>query len=278
MPGTRPHAQRPSWQEQANAALRVEGVVRRFGGVAAVDSVSFAVHAGQRLAIIGPNGAGKTTLFRVIAGEIPVTAGRIYLFGHDVTSRPAHERARMGLARTFQISNLFAGLSVEDNVRLAVQASHTARWHFWRPVRSNDAIGYHAREILERVGLAKRAGERAAFLSHGEQRQLEIAMALASQPRLLLLDEPAAGLSSAERTRLRQLLGDLPEDLPLVLIEHDMTLALSTAHRVLCLHNGRVIAYGSPEEVRANPEVQATYLGRESATQPAVPDAEPAHA
>ena len=242
--------------------LALEGVVRRFGGLTAVDGVSLTLGPGRRLAVIGPNGAGKTTLFRLIAGDMGVSAGRGELLGRDVTRMPAHRRARLGLARTFQVSNLFSGLSVLDNVRLAAQAREPGRWRFWAPIRAGDRVGATAMAALERVGLGARAGDRVADLSHGEQRQLEVALALATEPKLLLLDEPAAGLPAGERARLRDLLGSLPPSLPLVLIEHDMTLALSLADEVLCMHNGRVIAHGTPAEVRADDTVQAVYLGR----------------
>jgi branched-chain amino acid transport system ATP-binding protein len=242
--------------------LALEGVVRRFGGLTAVDGVSLTLGPGRRLAVIGPNGAGKTTLFRLIAGDMGVSAGRVELLGRDVTRMPAHRRARLGLARTFQVSNLFSGLSVLDNVRLAAQAREPGRWRFWAPIRAGDRVGAAAMAALERVGLGARAGDRVADLSHGEQRQLEVALALAIEPKLLLLDEPAAGLPAGERARLRDLLGSLPPSLPLVLIEHDMTLALSLADEVLCMHNGRVIAHGTPAEVRADDTVQAVYLGR----------------
>jgi branched-chain amino acid transport system ATP-binding protein len=242
--------------------LRLDGVARRFGGLVAVDGVSLSLGSRQRLAVIGPNGAGKTTLFRLIAGDMAPSGGRIFLFGRDVTRTPAHRRARMGLSRTFQVSNLFGGLSVLDNVRLAVQAREPGRWRFLAPIRRGDRIGTTAMEVLERTGIRSRAGDRVADLSHGEQRQLEVALALATRPRLLLLDEPAAGLSAGERARFRELLGSLPRSLPLLLIEHDMTLALSLADEVLCLHNGRPIALGPPSEVRRDATVQAVYLGR----------------
>jgi len=247
---------------QATPVLRLEGVVGRFGGLVAVDGVSLSLGPSQRLAIIGPNGAGKTTLFRLIAGDLAASAGRIQLFGRDVTRAPAHRRARMGLSRTFQVSNLFGGLSVLDNVRLAAQAREPGRWRLLAPVRRGDPIGAAAMEALERAGIGSRAGDRVADLSHGEQRQLEVALALATRPRLLLLDEPAAGLSAGERARFRELLGSLPRTLPLLLIEHDMSLALSLADEVLCLHNGRPIALGPPGEVRRDATVQAVYLGR----------------
>jgi branched-chain amino acid transport system ATP-binding protein len=247
---------------QTEPVLRLEGVSRRFGGLVAVDGVSLMLGPRRRLAVIGPNGAGKTTLFRLIAGDVPPSQGRIFLFGREVTRLPAHRRARLGLSRTFQVSNLFAGLSVLDNVRLAAQAGEPSRWRLLGPVRSGDPAGLAAMEALERAGVAARAGDRVSELSHGEQRQLEVALALATSPRLLLLDEPAAGLSAGERSRLRELLGSLPDSLPLLLIEHDMTLALSLTDEVLCLHNGRPIAHGPPDRVRGDPTVQAVYLGR----------------
>ena len=247
---------------QTEPVLRLEGVSRRFGGLVAVDGVSLTLGPRRRLAVIGPNGAGKTTLFRLIAGDVPPSQGRIFLFGQEVTRLPAYRRARLGLSRTFQVSNLFAGLSVLDNVRLAAQAGQPGRWRRLGPVRPGDRVGLAAMEALERAGIAARAGDRVAELSHGEQRQLEVALALATSPKLLLLDEPAAGLSAGERSRLRELLGSLPDSLPLLLIEHDMTLALSLADEVLCLHNGRPIALGPPDRVRGDPTVQAVYLGR----------------
>jgi branched-chain amino acid transport system ATP-binding protein len=252
--------------EPGDPVLRLDRVVRRFGGITAVDGVSLTLPAGQRLAVIGPNGAGKTTLFRLIAGEMPPSEGQVQLFGRDVTRVPAHHRARMGLSRTFQVSNLFATLSVEDNVRLAAQARDRSRWRFWSPVRADEPALRRTGEMLERVGLDRRAHARVSDLSHGEQRQLEIAIALATEPRLLLLDEPAAGLAAAERGRLREVLESLPRTLPLLLIEHDMSLALGLADAVLCLHNGHEVAFGSPRAMRENAEVQAIYLGREGAS------------
>jgi branched-chain amino acid transport system ATP-binding protein len=242
--------------------LRVSGLVKRFGGVAAVDGVGFDLGPTERLGIIGPNGAGKTTLFRLIAGELRPTEGRIELFGRDATRVPVAERSWMGLARTFQVSNLFSGLSVLDNVRLAVQARDRSRWRVWRATRRTDEVHRRSHELLERTGLGHGAGRRVSQLSHGEQRQLEIALALATEPRLLLLDEPAAGLPAGERQRLAGLLTSLPRSLPFVLIEHDMALALGLTDRVLCLHNGQVVALGTPDELRDDARVQAVYLGR----------------
>jgi branched-chain amino acid transport system ATP-binding protein len=243
-------------------ALRLDDVSRRFGGVVAVDGVSLELGEGERVSVIGPNGAGKTTLFRLIAGEMRPTNGRIHLFGRDVTSMPPHRRSRSGLARTFQVSNLFVGLTVADNVRLASQARSRDQGRFSSPTSASDPAAHGAREALERVGLERRANDPVAALSHGERRQLEVAMALVTSPRLLLLDEPAAGLATAERGRLKRLLEALPRTLPLLLIEHDMSLALGLADRVLCLHNGRTIAFGLPDDVRRDSTVQAVYLGR----------------
>ena len=243
-------------------ALRVDGLVRRFGGVTAVDRVSFALGPAERVGVIGPNGAGKTTLFRLIAGELRPTAGRIELFDQDVTRVSVAGRSWRGLARTFQVSNLFGGLSVVENVRLACQARDRSRWRVWSRMRRGDGLDDRARDLLAQVGLGERADRRVSELSHGEQRQLEIAMALATEPRLLLLDEPAAGLPAVERARLRDLLAALPRSLPYLLIEHDMSFALGLADRVLCLHNGLTVAFGTPDEVRADARVQAVYLGR----------------
>jgi branched-chain amino acid transport system ATP-binding protein len=243
--------------------LQVDRLARRFGGVAAVDGVSLTLHAGERLAIIGPNGAGKTTLFRLIAGEIRPSAGSIGLFGHDVTHWPARRRARLGVARTFQVSTLFGRLSVLDNVALAAQAKSPRRWRCWPSRRhpDNDRI----MQILDSLLLAGRSRDLVADLSHGERRQLEIAMSLVVPPSLLLLDEPAAGLSITERARLREVIEALPRTVPLLLIEHDLTFALGLADRAVCLENGAMIAEGTPEQVRAHPRVREVYLGRAAA-------------
>jgi len=244
------------------AVLQVDRVSRRFGGLLALDGVSLAVGGGDRLAVIGPNGAGKTTLFRLIAGELRPTTGAVRLFGRDVTRAPAHRRARMGLSRTFQVSNLFANLTVEENVRLAAFGRDRRRWRFWWPLSRRDEQARRAGEVLARAGLDRRRGARVAELSHGEQRQLEIAMALATGPELLLLDEPAAGLSAAERPVLGELLRSLPDDLAVLLIEHDVRLALALCQRVLCLDRGRPVATGTPDELRADERVHAAFLGQ----------------
>jgi branched-chain amino acid transport system ATP-binding protein len=242
-------------------ALALDGVAKIFGGLRAVDGVSLAVQPGERRALIGPNGAGKTTLFNLIAGALPVTLGKIMLFGEDVTRVPAHQRAWRGLSRTFQISNLFPTLTVLENCLLAVQALTPARLALHRPLRRYEALHERARATLEAVGLADRAGTAVRQLSHGEQRQLEIGLALAGAPRVLLLDEPTAGLSPAESLQMAQLLMRLDAAMTVLIIEHDMDIALEVARHVTVLHYGRVIADGTREEIRAHPLVREIYLG-----------------
>jgi branched-chain amino acid transport system ATP-binding protein len=225
-----------------------------------VDGVELAVRPGERRALIGPNGAGKTTLFNLIAGALPVTLGRIELFGRDVTHMPARKRARLGLSRTFQKSRLFLGLSVEDNLYLAVLGVKNGHL---RPVRlGRDAeMRERARELATQVGLGGRLDTLVGSLSHGEQRQLEVGMARAGEPKLMMLDEPAAGLSRGERVALTELLLALDPAITLILIEHDMDVALRVAERVTMMHEGRVIVEGTPAEIRANRLVHDLYLG-----------------
>jgi len=242
-------------------ALRLDAVSRAFGGLRAVDGVSLTVQGGERRALIGPNGAGKTTLFNLIAGALPVTAGRITLFGRDITRMAAHRRAALGLARTFQVSNLFPALTVLENCLLAVQGLHPAKLAMHRPLSRYRELHARAHATLEAVGLDDRAGTTARHLSHGEQRQLEIALALAAQPRLLLLDEPTAGLSPAESAQMAALLGRLDPAMTVLIIEHDMDIALELAREVTVLHYGRVIADGTREAVKADRLVREIYLG-----------------
>jgi branched-chain amino acid transport system ATP-binding protein len=242
-------------------ALQLEAVSKSFGGLRAVDRVELAVRPGERRALIGPNGAGKTTLFNLIAGALPVTSGRITLFGADVTSRAQHRRAALGLARTFQITNLFPALTVRQNALLAAQALTRTKFSMLRPLGRFTDLEARAGEALAAVGLADRAGATVRHLSHGEQRQLEIALALAGRPRVLLLDEPAAGLSQAEARLMTQLLRGLDPTITLLIIEHDMDMALEVAQHVTVLHYGRVIADGPRETVKADPTVREIYLG-----------------
>ena len=240
--------------------LRLRGVGRRFGGVHAVRDVDLEVRPGERRAILGPNGAGKTTLFNLISGEFPPTAGSVELFGNDVTREPARRRARMGLSRTFQTSRLFLGLSIEDNLYLSVLGVHDGHLRLVRNKQDTE-MREKARSIAEAIGLADRLEILVSELSHGEQRQLEVGMARASDPKLMMLDEPAAGLSRAERVRLTETLLQLDPAVTLILIEHDMDVALRVAQWVTMMHDGRVIVEGTPDEIRANQTVHDLYLG-----------------
>jgi branched-chain amino acid transport system ATP-binding protein len=244
----------------SNDALRLDGVTRAFGALRAVDEVTLSVAAGQKYAILGSNGAGKTTLFNAITGDFPPTAGRIYFFGEDITELPPHERIRKGLRRTYQSSLLFRELSVRDNLFLAVRGVSNGRFAFLR-ARAGHASTLATQDLLERARLTHLADELVANLAHGQQRQLEIGMALAGAPRLILFDEPAAGLSPAERRELVALLRSLPEHMSFVLIEHDLDIALSVTERVTVMHNGRVLKTGTPSEIENDAQVQAIYMG-----------------
>ncbi len=247
----------------AAPCLALRGITKRFGGITAANNVSLAVASGERRIIIGPNGAGKTTLFNLISGAFPPTAGEIFLFGENITALPAHQRVARGLGRTFQIITLFANLTVLQNVILALLGRHPARFVALRPLRAYRHLYEEALERLRSVQLLERRADAARLLSNGEQRRLEILLALAQRPRLLLLDEPMAGLSPGERQAVLALLGQIGRDIPLVMIEHDMDLALDVADRVTVLHYGEVIAEGTPAEVRSNPLVQEIYLGED---------------
>jgi branched-chain amino acid transport system ATP-binding protein len=246
---------------QGEHALALTGVSKTFGGLRAVDGVALAVRPGERRALIGPNGAGKTTLFNLISGELTVTGGTIRLFGRDVTRMAPHRRASLGLARTFQITNLFPSLTVLDNCLLAVQALTTTKFSMLRAMLSYAELLEGAQIALTAVGMAEKSGAVVRTLSHGEQRQLEIALALAGKPRVLLLDEPTAGLSPAESHLMADLLRRLDPAITVLIIEHDMDIALEIAQHVTVLHYGRVIADGPREEVKANPTVREIYLG-----------------
>jgi branched-chain amino acid transport system ATP-binding protein len=248
--------------ENAAPTLRLRGVGRRFGGLLAVSDVDLDVAHGERRAILGPNGAGKTTLFNVICGDIPASSGRVELLGEDVTKRPARYRAKLGLARTYQQSRLFDGLSVEDSIYLSIVGVEGGRL---RPVLlpgREKAIRERAREAANRVAISNKLDELVGNLSHGEHRQVAIAMSLAAEPKALMLDEPASGLSRGERQLLTELLLGLDRDITLILIEHDMDIALTVAERVTMMHDGRVIVEGTPSEIRANETVHDLYLGR----------------
>jgi branched-chain amino acid transport system ATP-binding protein len=249
----------------AEPLLAIRGLAKRFGGLRATDGVDLAVAAGETHAIIGPNGAGKTTLIGQLAGDLRPDAGTVRFGGRDVTAFDAPARSRLGLARSFQITSIFRDLTVLDNVALAVQAHAGHSFRFWRPARADEALRAPAHAVLASVGLDTRADVLAANLAHGEQRQLEIAMALATKPRLLLLDEPVAGMGLEESQRMVRFLGALKGRVTIVLVEHDMDVVFTLADRVSVMVYGRIIATGTPEEVRANAAVRKAYLGEDTA-------------
>ena len=242
-------------------ALVLEGVTRQFGALKAIDTVSFSVAAGERRAVLGANGAGKTTLFNAVTGDFPPTSGRVVFFGEDVTDLPPYERIRRGLRRTYQSSLLFRDLTVRDNLFLAARGIARGRFSMLR-TRPTHATQAATTDLLERIRLAHIAQRLVGELSHGQQRQLEIGMALAGAPRLILFDEPAAGLSPAERRELVALLGAFPPHMGFVLIEHDLDIALRVVQQVTVMHNGKVLKHGTPEQIEGDAEVQAIYMGR----------------
>jgi branched-chain amino acid transport system ATP-binding protein len=249
----------------ANALLEVEGLFKRFAGILASNDIKFEVREGELLAVIGPNGAGKTTLINQLAGEIPPDAGCIRFAGHDITTLPTYRRSALGLARSFQITSLFLDFTVLDNVALAVQAHAGHSFRFWRDARREPKLRLPALAALKRVGLDSRADMLASRLSHGEHRQLEIAMALATRPRLLLLDEPMAGLGPEGSGRMLALLRELKAMVTILLVEHDMEAVFALADRIIVLVEGRAIASDVPEAIRANGEVRRAYLGDQGA-------------
>ena len=249
----------------AEPLLQVEGLVKRFGGILASDQISLVVEDGEMHAVIGPNGAGKTTLIGQLAGDVHPDFGRIRFAGRDITRLPAYRRSALGLARSFQITSVFADFTALGNAALAAQAHAGHSFRFWRDARREPALRAAAETALARVGLADRAEVRASRLSHGERRQLEIAMALATRPRLLLLDEPMAGMGGEESARMVGLLQELKRQVSIVLIEHDMEAVFALADRISVLVYGRVVAVGAPAAIRANPEVRQAYLGEQEA-------------
>jgi len=249
-----------------DALLQIEGLTKKFGGVVASDGILLNVNRGELHAIIGPNGAGKTTLIGQLTGELVSNAGRIRFDGADITNLPVYRRSALGLARSFQITSLFPEFTALDNVALAVQAHAGHSFKFWRDARNEEELRVPARAALDRVGLSDRAGVVVANMSHGEHRQIEIAMALATKPRMLLLDEPMAGMGPEESARMVAILRELKRDLTILLIEHDMEAVFALADRITVLVYGRVIATGAPADIRANAEVRSAYLGEQEAT------------
>ena len=243
-------------------ALSLSGVSRSFGGIRAVADVSFDVSYGKRLTVIGTNGAGKSTLFNLITGVYPLSSGSIYIFGEDVTKQAAYKRAKLGVARTFQTSKLFSGMTVRENLFAAQRQALNSEKISWlaNPDKSEE-LNLECSQILERVDLLKKSEVRVSEISHGESRQLEVAMALALKPKMLLLDEPAAGISPTERGRLVELLKSLDKELTLILIEHDMAVALAVADEVIVMHDGQIFTKGTPNEIRSSKAVRDLYLG-----------------
>jgi branched-chain amino acid transport system ATP-binding protein len=244
--------------------LETRDLYKHFGGLVATDKVSLSIRQGELHAVIGPNGAGKTTLISQLSGELQPDGGAILFDGRDVTRMPVHRRAAAGLARSFQITSVFPSFSALANVALAVQAHAGHSFRFWKPAARDGALTGPAREALELVGLGPRADVPAELLSHGEQRQLEIAMALATRPRMLLLDEPMAGMGPAEGASMVDLLGKLKRRYTILLIEHDMDAVFALADWITVLVHGAVIATGTPDEIRSDPEVRRAYLGEET--------------
>ena len=249
----------------AGPLLRVERLVRRFGGILATDNVSLDVASGELHAIIGPNGAGKTTLISQLTGQLLPHSGSIRLAGQDITRVPAHRRSALGLARSFQITSLLLDFTAADNVALAAQAHDGHSFHFWGNARKVAHLRKAAQSALDRVGLGHRADVVVSRLSHGEQRELELAVALATKPQLLLLDEPMAGLGITESARMVKLLGELRREVSIVLVEHDMDAVFALADRITVLVYGRVIASDAPAAIRQNQEVRRAYLGEQHA-------------
>jgi branched-chain amino acid transport system ATP-binding protein len=249
----------------AKALLQIEGLTKRYDGVVASDAITLGIARGELHAIIGPNGAGKTTLIGQLSGLVEPDEGRIEFDGKDITKLPVHRRSALGLARSFQITSLFLDFTALENVALAVQAHAGHSFRFWSHARRDPELREPAEAALARVGLAHRASVGAAQLSHGEHRQLELAMALAAHPRMLLLDEPMAGLGPEESTRMIGLLRELKKDVTILLVEHDMEAVFALADRITVLVYGRVIACDVPEKIRAHSEVREAYLGERDA-------------
>ncbi len=245
--------------------LSLRNLGKRFGGVVAVDRVDLELAAGEVHALIGPNGAGKTTLIGLVAGAIPVLEGKIFFQDVDITKAKAHERVRAGLARSYQVTSIFRRFSVLDNLALAVQARSGSSFSFWRPVAGEAALFDEARAIASQVNLVDRADAIAATLAHGEQRALEVGLALATRPKLVLLDEPMAGMGPEESRRMIELIGRIRAQVTVLLVEHDMDAVFRLADRISVMVNGRLIATGAPEAIKANRDVRNAYLGDELA-------------
>ena len=242
--------------------LRTEGLSRSFGGIQAVAGVDFALARGELRSIIGPNGAGKTTFFRLISGEVRPSGGRVWLDGRDITGLPQHKVARLGVVKSYQITSVFPRLSVRENVRIAAQAARTT-YNFWAKAESLTDVAERAERALSAVGLADRRTRQAAHLSHGEKRHLEIGIALATNPAVLLLDEPTAGMSPEETEATMRLIAEIAEGRTVILVEHNMKIVMKISQRITVFHQGEILAEGSPAEIRRNDRVQQVYLGEQ---------------
>ena len=245
--------------------LRLEGITKRFGGVVATDGVTLEIARGEVHALIGPNGAGKTTLIGQVSGSLASDSGAIRFFEKDITQLPQHRRVRAGLARSYQITSIFRRFSVLDNLALAVQARSGSSFSFWNPVSSEKTLVDEAFAVLQAIGLQDKKNHLASTLAHGEQRALEVGLALATQPKLLLLDEPMAGMGPEESSRIIELIGRVRASATVLLVEHDMDAVFRLADRISVLVNGRIIATDAPQKIKLNEEVRRAYLGDEGA-------------
>jgi branched-chain amino acid transport system ATP-binding protein len=248
---------------KGRVALECENLTKRFGGLEALKKVNLKIESGERRAIIGPNGAGKTTFFSVISGLHPVTSGTIRVFGRDVTHLPSHRRTHLGIGRTFQITTLFPTLTVLENLILADMGLKSMKFSMLKPLSSYGEFYERAARVLKEMGMADRQNQVVKNLSYGEQRQIEVSLALISNPTLLLLDEPTAGLSPAEAKTMASIIHKLDPEITLLLIEHNMDIALEVGERITVLHQGSVFAEGTPMEIRNNSQVQEIYFGTE---------------
>lgn len=243
--------------------IRVENLVKHFGQLSALQNISFFVGRDEgRVVIIGPNGAGKTTLFNVITGELSPTSGKIYLFSKDVSHMPNYKRVHLGLGRTFQIVNLFPRFTVLDNVILALQANKKFKYQMFRPINSYKIVYEKAQMLLERMSLWEKKNSHISDLSHGEMRKMELTLGFATEPQIVLLDEPTAGLTKSEADLLAKIIQGLSQDVTLLIIEHDMKIAFELANRIIVLHNGQILADGKPEDIRKDQKVSEVYLGK----------------
>ena len=247
-------------------ALRVEGLSKDFGGVRPLRNVSFSVEAGERLAIIGPNGAGKTTLLNLLDGQLHPTSGRVYLFGQDITNVATHSRAHLGIARSFQLTSLCLNLTVLENISLALQGTRPSRFQMLRSASTYEHLCTKAKELLDSMDLWRKKDNPVHAISYGEQHKLDIALSLALEPKLLLLDEPSSGLTTAESSDITSMIRSLGTDITVILVAHDMDLVFGVAERIIVLYDGGIIAEGTGEKINTDPRVKEIYMGNEETT------------